>query len=329
MAFLNPPVPASVRGVPATKHHEGNTPTAWRMTFMPVFVRWTLPGLPIWTHLIWITCGVWPGSLLKAAEIAASPPKFEIQIGEELQTQTLRIYNLGKSEIAFDVTLANWILDENNQVQVVAPTEQSLDQWMLINPLRISIPGKDSRAIRFTIKPRVAPEPGEHRAMIYLTETDARPGGNQVTVKARFGVAVYGYVGEVERNAALHNIQLLDSNNPPILGFDITNKGNAHVRLAGQYAIWQADRFPGTGQTGLLPNLNQKDTALPTGIIEAGLLTERPILPGYRRTLLHRVLKELPPGDYVIDLNGSVASQEIDQAFPFSLAGPGRSPKQP
>ena len=83
------------------------------------------------------------------ARVAVSPSKFEIEIGAKPTTQALRLFNLGDERVEVQVTVATWELDEANRVQVVEPTEQSLDQWIVINPLRFEIPAHESQTVRF------------------------------------------------------------------------------------------------------------------------------------------------------------------------------------
>ena len=46
------------------------------------------------------------------------------------------------------------------------------------------------------------------------------------------------------------------------------------------------------------------------------------MLAATRRDVLLRTRDELPPGDYVLDLNGALEDRAIDMAIPFTIAEP-------
>ena len=109
-----------------------------------------------------ITAGAVP-----PAQIAVSPSRFEIEIGPSPTTEALRVFNFSDRPVDVQASVAHWELDRNSRVVIVEPTEQSLDQWIVMNPLRFTIPAGGSQTMRFSIRPKTAPDPGEHRAMIY------------------------------------------------------------------------------------------------------------------------------------------------------------------
>jgi len=88
-----------------------------------------------------------------ALEIAVSPARFELDLNQKRKTQTLEIVNSSDRPVEIGIDMANFDLDENNQLRVLPPTEQSLDQWIAINPTRVKIPAKGRRTMRFAIRP--------------------------------------------------------------------------------------------------------------------------------------------------------------------------------
>ena len=141
-------------------------------------------------------------------QVGISPTRFELEIGARPTLESFRVVNLGDDPLEIQISVAHWEMDENNQVTVVAPTEQSLDQWMVINPLRFTLPPRQTQAVRFSIRPRVEPEPGEHRAMIYLQQILPEGGGTPgIRFRFQYGVTVYGYAGEVRRLGKLHAVR--------------------------------------------------------------------------------------------------------------------------
>ena len=251
-------------------------------------------------------------------QVAISPSRFELDIGPQSTTESVRIMNLGDAPIEVQVSVVNWDLDEANQVRVLEPTEQSLDQWMTINPLRFTVAPREAQNVRFSIRPRVAPEPGEHRAMIYLDQIlgDEPRGG--VRMRFQYGVAVYGQVGERVRNGALQGIDVSADDGVLSARFDISSEGTAHCRMSGQYAIWPAGAFPGEAATGV----HDSRQPAPAAVVRIGDLPSIPVLPGSRRQLVLQEQLTLAPGDYVLDINGDLSGTPVDLAAPFTVAEP-------
>jgi len=254
-----------------------------------------------------------------AAQIGVSPPIVEMTLAHGSAAGSLRVLNLSANPVAVHVEINNWDLDANNKVRILPPNEQSADQWLVVNPLRFTIRGHDSQVIRFRARPQVQPAPGEHRAILYLVEDKPKESGKAKAtfdVRFRFGVGIYCYQAPVVRRGALHSMTVLGEK----ARFDISSKGNAHVRLHGQYAVWWASRFPGIEATREIPDLGQpKSPPLPKGIVATGFLPTTPVLPGTRRTLVLQ-LPTLKPGQYMLDINGNLAGVRLDRAVPFQVA---------
>jgi len=260
--------------------------------------------------------------------VAVSPARFEIELTEQPVSESLRVFNLGDEEVSLEVSVYPWTLDEANRVQIVEPDEQSLDQWMIVNPLRFSIPGGKSQVVRFSIRPRVEPEPGEHRAIIYLTQQVSESQSEETTLRVsfRFGVAIYAWAGEIRREGTLNSVTLESPSDPPAFSLDVSSRGNGHVRMTGQYGVWQADQFPGEGETSQLEGLGSDGAIPPEEILETGFLPSKPVLPGSQRILRLQLERSLAPGDYFLDLNGDLAGSRIDRAIAFTIPEPAVEP---
>ena len=242
---------------------------------------------------------------------------FEIELGDRPETKALQVFNFSDEEMEFKVSVATWDLDENNKVRLQEPTEQSLDQWILINPLQLKVAPKGKATVRFSVRPRVRPAPGEHRAMIYLTEIGTHAVGH-IQVQGQFGVAVYGYVGPIRRLGELHSLTVDPAANPMMAAFDIASQGTAHVRVRGQFAIWPAALYPGVDKTKSIAGLGKPETVYPEGVLEVGEVPTTPILPGTRRNLILKASRQLPAGEYILDINGELSGNTLDMAIPFT-----------
>jgi hypothetical protein len=239
------------------------------------------------------------------AQIGVSPPVVEIDLDEPAKTRTIRLFNFGNRPTEVQVRVNNWRLDEANKVQLVPPTEQSLDQWIVINPLRFTVQPGRSQAVRYAVRPRVRPEKGEHRAMIYFTELLPLEEELMTPVQGtralfNIGVGVYAYAGDVERTGTLNAVRL----DPSSVRLEILSEGSAHVRLNGEFAIRPV---PGVGEVG------------PMQAVYTGTLPTTPVLPGSQRELRFVFEDPLPPGEYVVELAGALSGQPIDRQLRFNL----------
>ena len=252
------------------------------------------------------------------AQIAVSPSKFELELGSRPATESITVMNLGDQNVDIEVSVANWDLDDQSRVRIVEPDEQSLDQWMIVNPLRFSIPARGSQTVRFSIRPRVAPRPGEHRAMIYFNQVLPPVEHQAVRIKFSFGVAVYATVGDVSRVGELHDVSLVPGTNPVVVRLDVSSAGSAHVRLSGRYAIYAADAYSGAqaASGGRAEDQGGSST------VASGLLPSRPVLPSTRRQLLIQTERRLPAGAFVLDLSGDLSGRPVHVALPFRIDDP-------
>ena len=257
--------------------------------------------------------------------LGVSPPNLEVAIDPQGTTGAFRAFNLGTRSVTIQTSIAPWTLDSLNQIELVVPTEQTLDQWLLLSPSTFTIPPGEEQVVRFSIRPRIEPEPGEHRAMVFL-EPVADPSGQSVTATARIGVAIYGAVGDIDRQGTLHTVNVRSADRSEVVAnasdllvsFDISSEGLNHIRLDGQYSIWQADRYPGTTETHLMPIGNE--TGYPDGLLLVAPLPSTPVLPSTRRTLMSSIPLSLASGDYVLDIQGQLGDDSIERNVPFSVS---------
>jgi hypothetical protein len=253
----------------------------------------------------------------QTATIGVSPLRIEVALGTRPVAEAIQIMNLGTAPIELSVSVSNWILDEANQVKAIEPTEQSLDQWIVISPLRLSLPPGRLQTVRFTVRPKVKPEPGEHRAMIFFDEVPgAEPPVQGTRVVGRVGVAVYAHVGEVTRRAVLNCLEVVTARRAAAAVFDISSEGSAHARMSGRYVVWPAGGFPGFSATAPPPPVGG-NSVVPEGAVEAAELPPTPVLPGFRRRIVMRLAREFEPGDYVLDIEGQLGEQPLRLAYPF------------
>ncbi|HLO85947.1 MAG TPA: fimbria/pilus periplasmic chaperone [Nostocaceae cyanobacterium] len=255
-----------------------------------------------------------------ALSLGVSPTRVELDINaNKTRTYSVRVVNPSNKPIEVQALVRSWVMGKDNKLQVAPASEQSLSQWIVFTPSRFKVSPGGSQTVRFSVRPKVQPQPGEHRAVIYFQEVPAESKSNSVRVVGRLGVVIYGYVGDIKRAGLLNSVNVETKSNQIQAVFDISNQGNAHIRLNGQYAIWPAAKYPGAAATKPINNLQNSKSQLPENVLDAGTLPNTPVLPSDRRNINLPIPKTLPPGNYVLDINGSLADTQIQQGIPFTV----------
>jgi hypothetical protein len=256
----------------------------------------------------------------RAINIGVTPPRLYVDINSgKTHTQSIRILNLDSEPIQLKAYVQSWTINEENKLQVIPPNEQSLEQWMIYTPSKFTIPPHSAQTIRFSIRPRVKPEVGEHRAILFVEELSPDKSSTGVSILAKIGIAIYGYVGNIKRVGVLNSVTVDTKLNHRVAIFDVSSQGNASVQLQGQYAVWPVAKYPGSEKTKPIDNLEKPDTKIPENLLDAGNLPSIPVLPSSRRQIFVPIKKALSPGQYVLDINGSLGNVIIKQGIPFTV----------
>jgi hypothetical protein len=223
----------------------------------------------------------------KSAHIGFSPSMFRVSLDSGQADGTINVINLSDKAKRVALDVKPWELAVDSTVLELPSSEDSLDQWMIINPTDFMIESQASRSIRWAIMPRVQLPNGEYRVMIYLTEMGDPEDKRPLQLNYRFGLPVYVTVGDANRIGVLDDIVInVEDKLKPKFGLTISSIGNAHVRIRGSYGLWDKTLWPGEDKA--LAELSKTDK--PSGVFsEAGVsisnLPKRPILQDTTRTI--------------------------------------------
>ncbi|MHC9511511.1 fimbrial biogenesis chaperone [Kangiella sp. M94] len=243
-------------------------------------------------------------------KLAISPSRIEMT-PDKKASESITVLNLGSKPMVVEVNVQNWDFDANNNYRSLPPNEQSLNQWLIINPVRLTIPAKSQQTVRLAVRPRVKPEDGEHRAMVFFRQlTDE---GKGLNFKFNVGVPIYAYFGEVKREA-----ELLGMDFDPIklqFVFDIASKGNAYVRPEGVFIAMKASEAG--SDADILKRLDSnKMTVNKLGALASGRLSAKPVFAGTRRQVTSPVpIKELLNEPYVVAIKATVGDQSFAEVY--------------
>ncbi|GMV32025.1 MAG: hypothetical protein AMXMBFR59_41500 [Rhodanobacteraceae bacterium] len=253
------------------------------------------------------------------AQVGLSPQILDISL-DAPASQAFRMFNYTADDKVVKVTVVNWTMDADGKVTTIPTTEQSLDGWLVINPLEFTVKAGQNQVVRIAARPAVKLSPGEHRAMVYFEEQpQAKAPGAATTLRTvfRFGAAVYGHVGPIERKGELTEVKAHAAAGE----LTLRNDGNATSRCSGTFAIWRKTDFPGAATTSAIPKAGTEEVQLPPGVVAAGRLPTDPVLPAAtRRVVFDYAFKSpLPAGDYVLDLNGTFGDSPLDRSQTFRV----------
>ena len=247
-------------------------------------------------------------------KLAISPSRIEMT-PEKKATESITVLNLGSSPMQVEVYIQNWDFDANNNYRALPPNEQSLDQWLIINPVRLTIPAKSQQTVRLAVRPRVKPDDGEHRAMVFFRQLNDQ--GKGLNYKFNVGVPIYAYFGEVKRDS-----ELLGMDFDPIklqFVFDIANKGNAYVRPEGVFIAMKAT--DAGSDADILKKLDlEKMTVDGLGALASGKLAAKPVFAGTRRQVLSAVpIKEILNESYVVAIKATIGQQTFAEVYRINI----------
>lgn len=272
----------------------------------------------------------WQIPSVTALEISVSPPRVEVDMNSrKSRSNTIKLTNFADKPVQMRAFVKNWTMDEQNELKDIPSTEKSLDQWILFTPSKFTIPAGGTQTVRFSIRPKEKPSAGEHRAVIYFEELASNAESETVGTKATIGVVVYAYSGEIQRLGKINNVKVDTKPDGIKAIFDVSNQGNAHVRIRGQYAIYNAAKYPGAKATQFIKNVANSNKKLPPNVLGVGKITVPPVLPNTKRRLPQIVNAKLPPGNYVLDINAELSGEPIDKGIPFTVTDTSNTSKLP
>lgn len=253
-----------------------------------------------------------------AAQVGISPQLQDIALDGPARTYSFRLINYTKVPKRVAVTVSNWTMDASGTIATAPTTEQSLDPWIEINPTQFTIPAGESQVVRFAIRPAVPLSPGEHRAMVFFAEQPlpgeiAKPA--TLRVLFRIGAAIYAHVGPVHADGQVDAVTVSARG----ATFTLQSTGNATARMHGQYALWQSGPYPGAA-AAISPQQVDSGFAAPKGLLRFGMLPLDAVLPDATRTAqLDFGKTPLPPGHYVLRLQGTMGSVAISRELHFDI----------
>lgn len=226
-------------------------------------------------------------------QVGISPQLFEVSLDEPLATHAYRLHNLGQRDVRARVRVVHWTLDENGQMVELPTSDESIDRWLVVNPLQLDLPAGETRAVRFSFRLARPMPPGEHRAALVFEEVPGErgdAGGGTLSLSTRFRItsAIYATTGEIVRGGEIESLALSARE----LSVTARGEGNGHARFTARYQILREGAEE---------------------VLAEGELERVPVLPGLRRPVRTALPEgvELPAGRYRVRIDGQLGASPV------------------
>ncbi len=242
------------------------------------------------------------------AGIAVKPANVVLPLDTGRPSGRFVVANNGDTEERFRINATHFAYSPNGALQVVAPDGRSLAPWVKFNPKEFVLPPNSKRAVRFVIVPRGTLSPGEYWGAMELESLDYKEttthdkDGRQITVKVIPSVLVpiYGTVGEVQYQATIEGINIIESTEGPALSVRFANVGGGRLMMKGSFTI-----------------VDTENRTLFSGKLPSGL-----ILPGNHRYFNSLLEGTLESGDYKLSIDygaRTMGDERITEEFAFRI----------
>ncbi len=226
-------------------------------------------------------------------QIGISPQLFEVSLGQTRATHAYRLHNLGQRDVRVRVRAIHWTLDEEGAMVELPTSDDSIDRWLVVNPLQLDLPAGSSRAVRFSIRPAHPLPTGEYRAALVFEEvpaerSDAASGTISFSTRIRITSAIYASTGEIKRGGEIESLTL-SARELLILA---RGEGSGHARFNARYAISR------DGDERVLAE---------------GEVAQVPVLPGLRRPVRTNLPDgvKLTGGRYRVRIDGQLGTSPV------------------
>lgn len=247
-------------------------------------------------------------ALCAAGTLAARPATAQLLVdplevtilaaGADRVTSSFSLTNTTGAPVQATISRGDWDRVEtgDNRFLPAGSTGNSCGQMLSVSPLSVRIEPRASRVVRLAVQP----SPGLTREcwdIVFIEEVPQRTTarGNSLQYIFRTGVKVYIAPPGLARDAAIENMEIVDTRAKRQVAIRFRNTGAMHLVAKGRLEIRRLD------------NSLAREVAI----------EEFPALPGAIRRVLVDIPADLTPGDYVvlglIDFGGSeLVAGQID-----------------
>ncbi len=183
------------------------------------------------------------------AEVFVYPDKIELDFtkkNKRFLSKVIHVENPTQKTLRIRSYVENWDLNENGSVVFLkGKNERSLKKHIKFNPREFDLAPGQKQLVRLMAKlPSNAS--GEYRSIIFfetvtrksqILEKDKNKIDINVNFKARYGVVLYAYKGQITKNVEIRNLAYEQIEGKPYLVATLKNNGNIHCNIMGDLNI--------------------------------------------------------------------------------------------
>lgn len=229
-------------------------------------------------------CALLMGCFSIVAQAATSPTieivpsRFEILVEPRGQNvQSLKISNLGKEPVTMVATTHDWDMGEDERLILKDPgtTDNSASEWVRFNPKTFTVQPGQTQFIRFSVSVPPNVQPGEYRTSLVLVTEEKYQMKENFYYRPTFAILVYVNIPKITRKGELSDVKVtVDEKGSYSLNGKITSLGNAHLRLTGEYFLYNNEgkeiKNEQFGKTLILPGKSDLFSVLLGGDLKPG-----------------------------------------------------------
>lgn len=243
-----------------------------------------------------LTLASFAAAKAQGASVAITPAYIDAQVKRgTAYSKTFTITNGTKARLLFNCSVADYWYDEQNRRVEGRPGAfpRSASSWVQFSPPELVVESNSSAPVKLVITVPSGAAGGYYAAPVFEARpVTPEPAGH--SVRASVGISIHGVLMLTTEDAAEYNVEIMGGRvDPPTdsseleVRLDVRNRGTAHARVRGVYAILNAaGRFVGRGK-----------------------MKEKNLMPGQRGPYKSSWAGTLAPGLYVV-----VATLSYDRA---------------
>lgn len=166
--------------------------------------------------------------------------------GSNFASSIIQVENPTDSILRVRAYIEDWTLNQYGKIVFLdKPDKRYLGSYVKFNPVEFDLAPKQKQMVRVAAKVPEGPE-GEYRSIVYfetvnpkqevLKQTKDKLNIN-ISFKTRYGVALYGYKGDISRSAVMQDLKFEKIDNSNYITATLKNSGNIHCNLEGDLVL--------------------------------------------------------------------------------------------
>jgi hypothetical protein len=241
---------------------------------------------PIFGFALALILGSFAVAKAQGTSVAITPAYVDAQVKRgTAYSKNFTITNNTKARLLFNCSVADYWYDEQNKRVEGRPGTfpRSASTWVQFSPTEVVVEPNSSASVKLLITVPSGAAGGYYAAPVFEAKPlSSEPNGN--SIRTSVGISIHGVLMLTTADAAEYNVEIMGGRlKPPTasseleMQLDVRNRGTAHARVRGVYALLDAaGKFAGRGK-----------------------MKDKNLMPGQRTAYQSWWAGQLAPGRYV------------------------------